>query len=73
MKKRYAGILLALCTIVLCASCEKEYSCRCSGVEGSTEVMTIKGKRQVAHDKCQEYALKNKGQMPMNATFCTLK
>jgi hypothetical protein len=73
MKKRYSGILLALCTILCFASCEKEYTCRCSGAEGSTDVMTIKGKRKDAYNQCNDYAVKNAGRMPKNATFCALK
>ena len=64
---------LLLCTIVLLASCKKNYTCTCTDGTGTkTVVFTEKNTKGKASSKCDAYYNNNYGSVPFNTTSCAL-
>ena len=75
MIKKYSfKTILLLSTILLLASCKKEYTCTCTDPSGGkTIAFTEKTTKGKASDKCNDYYNAHYGNIPWNETGCSIK
>lgn len=74
MIKKYSfKTILLLSTILLLASCKKDYTCTCTDpAGGKTIVFTEKTTKGKASSKCDEYYNSHYGSVPFNEVSCSL-
>lgn len=75
MIKKYSfKTLLLLSTILLLASCKKNYTCTCTDSSTGTKsvVFSEKTTEGKAHSKCDEYYNSHYGAVPFNTYSCGL-